>query len=153
MRNSYVFFQSAPFAEDTEISGIPAMRLWISSDVPDADLEVTLYEVRPDGTAVLLSGVGQRLRYANNPQEEHLLPINTPVELDLREFNFVSQKIRKNSRIRLGVGFMTGPNVQRNVHDGGPVSSAGIEKARVATIKLLTGPQYASMLQLPRPKK
>ncbi len=45
-----VVYHSEPFAEATEVSGYVKLTLWMSMDVPDTDLEATLYEILPDGT-------------------------------------------------------------------------------------------------------
>jgi len=150
LRDGTVFFHSEPFAEAAEISGVPELRVWISSNVPDADLRANLYEVRADGTVVNLSGCWLRLRYRDDPRKPQLLPIDTPVEIDFRQFRFFARKIAKNSRIRLALGFLTDAGVERNGHTGGKVSSEGVESARVARIRILTGPEHASVLVLPR---
>lgn len=152
LRDETVFFHSEPFAEATELSGVPEVRVWISSNVPDADLRASLYEVRADGTAVSLSSCWLRVRYRNDPRKPQLLPIDTPVEIDFRDFRFFSRKLAKNSRIRLAVGFLSDPGIERNNHTGGEVSKEGVESARVAKVRVLTGPQHASVLVLPRPK-
>jgi len=155
-RSSYVlgddavYFHSEPFAQDTELSGIPEVRLWLTSDVPDADLELTISEVKADGTAVFLSTTALRLRYRDDPRNPRPLPIDTPVGVDFRQFGFFSQKIAKNSRIRLAIKFASAPSTERNRHTGGVNVSEGVEQARVARIAILTGGEHASVLALPR---
>jgi predicted acyl esterase len=46
---SAVVFVSAPLAEDLVMLGTASVDLWIRSPVDDADLEINLSEVRPDG--------------------------------------------------------------------------------------------------------
>jgi predicted acyl esterase len=46
---SAVIFESAPLTEDVEMLGSASADLWIRSPVDDADLEINLIEVRPDG--------------------------------------------------------------------------------------------------------
>ena len=149
---SAVFFHSAPFTEETEITGVPDLRVWISSNVPDADLGAALWEVRPDGTAVYMTHCMLRLRYRDDPRKPHLLPINQPVEVDLPNFNFVSHRIGRNSRIRLRIELLSGPGIERNNHTGGVVASEGVDQARAASLLVMTDPQHASVLRLPRPK-
>src|SRR5262249_33260139 len=74
-----LLFHSDPFPEDTELSGIPSLRLWIASDVPDTDLQATIAEVRPDGTAALLSNCRLRLRYREDLRKPQPLPLHRPV--------------------------------------------------------------------------
>ncbi|MGP3533649.1 CocE/NonD family hydrolase [Microbacterium sp. RD1] len=45
-----VEFLSEPLTEDLEVTGPSALRLWVSSTTSDADLFVTLDNIRPDGT-------------------------------------------------------------------------------------------------------
>ena len=47
-----VVFESAAFTEDQVMLGMASADLWIKSPVDDADLEVNLSEVRPDGNEV-----------------------------------------------------------------------------------------------------
>jgi putative CocE/NonD family hydrolase len=136
-----VFFHSDRFPEEMELTGIPGLRLWISSTVPDADVTADLYEVRPDGTAVYLSHTQLRLRYRDDRRKPAFLPIDTPVEVDLKDFSFFSHKVGKNSRLRLQIGLMSGPGWERNASMGGP-----------ATLQILTDPEHASVLRLPRAK-
>jgi uncharacterized protein len=42
-------FVSEPFGESTAIAGMGSLDLWLRSDAPRTDLEVTVTEVRPDG--------------------------------------------------------------------------------------------------------
>ncbi|MBK9034851.1 MAG: CocE/NonD family hydrolase [Myxococcales bacterium] len=46
---SAVVFDSAPLAADTVMYGTASVDLWLRSPVDDADLEVNLTEIRPDG--------------------------------------------------------------------------------------------------------
>ena len=47
-----VSFQTAPMAEDTEITGPLVMNLWVSSTTEDMDIFVTLRHIGPDGKDV-----------------------------------------------------------------------------------------------------
>jgi hypothetical protein len=46
---SAVAFESAPLGSDTVMVGTGSVDLWVQSQVEDADLEVNLSEIRPDG--------------------------------------------------------------------------------------------------------
>ncbi|MEQ8516932.1 MAG: CocE/NonD family hydrolase, partial [Chromatocurvus sp.] len=48
-------FHSAPLEAETEISGYLRLEAWVEMDVPDTDINATLYEIRADGTSVALS--------------------------------------------------------------------------------------------------
>jgi uncharacterized protein len=47
-----VVFTSEPLVEPIEITGPSSLRLWVSSSLSDADIFVTLDNLRPDGTVV-----------------------------------------------------------------------------------------------------
>src|SRR5262249_5855599 len=141
-----------PFPEDTELSGIPSLRLWIASDVPDTDLQATIAEVRPDGTAALLSNCRLRLRYREDLRKPQPLPLNQAVEITFKDFSFFSQQISKESRIRLALGYRSTPYGERNPNTGGVVAKESRDKAQIATLRVLMDPQHASVLHLPRPK-
>jgi hypothetical protein len=51
-----VSYVSAPLEADTTVLGAGALRAWIRSSVPDADLQVTVSEVRPDGKEAFVQG-------------------------------------------------------------------------------------------------
>ena len=53
-----VSFETAPLAQDTEVTGPIVLKLWVSSTVKDMDLFVTLRNIGPDGKD--LPEVGQR---------------------------------------------------------------------------------------------
>lgn len=55
-----VVFESAPLAEDLVMLGHGSVDLWIQSTTDDADLEVTLSEVRPDGKEMYVQSGWQR---------------------------------------------------------------------------------------------
>jgi hypothetical protein len=123
--------------------GNPELSLWISSSVPDADLHATLYEVRPDGTAVYLSDGVLRLRYRDDLRKPSPMPVDTPVEVVLKDLSLFSHRVSKNSRLRLRVGLLDSPQWQRNPETGG----------RVATLRILSDPEHPSVLRLPRGRK
>jgi uncharacterized protein len=145
-----LLFHSEPFTADTEISGTPSLRFWISSDAPDADLRASISEVRPDGTVVFLSSCQLRLRYRDDLRRPQPLPLDRPVEITFNDFSFFSRIIAKGSRIRLALGFPVSPNWESNGHTGGRVSKEAAASARVATLRVLSGPDYPSALSLPR---
>jgi len=52
--DSAVVFESAPLDGDLVMLGTGSVDLWIRSTAPDADIEVTLSEVRPDGKEMFI---------------------------------------------------------------------------------------------------
>jgi predicted acyl esterase len=111
-----VVFESAPVTEDLVMVGSASVDLWIRSPVDDADLEVNLTEIRPDGQEMYIQSGWLRASLralsasATDLWPEHtyqqsdealLVPGEwTPARIGLPGFGHV---IRKGSRIRVMV--------------------------------------------------
>jgi predicted acyl esterase len=115
-------FVTPPLAADTVIAGSGSVDLWITADVDgapmdDTDLEVTISEVRPDGTEVYVQSgwlrASQRalddeasteLRPVHTHREEDAAPLEedepTPVRIEIFPFAHV---FRAGTQIRLTV--------------------------------------------------
>lgn len=78
-----VVFATEPFTEDTLMIGHASADLWIQSTAADADLEVVLSEVRPDGMEMYVtSGWLRASRRALSPDSTPLKPVQTHLEAD-----------------------------------------------------------------------
>ncbi len=79
-----VAFESAPFPADHVMIGTGSVDLWVRSNRPDADLEVNLSEVRPDGKEVYVQSgwlrASQRKLTADSTE---LWPVPTQREQDV----------------------------------------------------------------------
>ena len=112
-----VGFHTAPLAADTVVAGSGSVDLWIRSSTPDTDLEVTVSEIRPDGTEIYVQSGWLRashraldaaastdLRPAHTHTEAGAadLPSGefTPVRVELFPF---AHPFRAGSRIRITV--------------------------------------------------
>ncbi|HEY8429465.1 MAG TPA: CocE/NonD family hydrolase [Sandaracinaceae bacterium] len=79
-----VVFVSEPFDEDVVMVGHASADLWIQSTALDADLEVTLSEVRPDGQETYVSSGWLRAsQRALEPESTEFRPIPTRREEDV----------------------------------------------------------------------
>ena len=58
-----LIYHSEPFTQDTEVTGYMRLEAWFELNVPDTDINVTVYEILADGTSIALSGQMQRARY------------------------------------------------------------------------------------------
>jgi hypothetical protein len=110
-------FVSAPLADDTLVVGGGSVDLWISATTPDTDLEVTITEVRPDGTEIYVQGGWLRAseRALDDDASTALQPVQTFLEGDaapLPEGEFtpvrialfpVAHAFRAGSRLRLTI--------------------------------------------------
>ena len=78
-------FETAPLTEPTTMLGTGSVDLWVRSTAADADLEVVLSEVRPDGNEVLVQTGRLRASYrALERSSTELHPIQLGRERDDR---------------------------------------------------------------------
>lgn len=142
-------YHTAPLEEATEISGTARAVLHVSMDVPDADLQVSLYEIRPDGTSVALGGDLIRARYRESLREEKLVPPGEIVRYEFDGFPFVSRLVAKGSRLRFVVNCADSLAFERNRHSGGVVAEETAASARIAHVTIHHDAAHASFLELP----
>ena len=111
-----VVFESAPLASDLVMLGTGSVDLWIRSPVDDADLEINLTEVRPDGQERYIQSGWLRAslrklaasatelwpEHTYRQEDEALLVAGewTPARVGIAGFSHV---FRKGSRIRVSV--------------------------------------------------
>ena len=76
-------FVSEPLESDQVFIGSASADLWVSSATGEADLGVTLSEVRPDGTEIYIqSGTLRATQRALADEATELLPLHTNLESD-----------------------------------------------------------------------
>jgi putative CocE/NonD family hydrolase len=142
-------YHSAPFEEDTEISGNVRLVAWIAMDVPDTDFEANLYEILPNGGSVLLTGDAMRARYRESPRKPSPVDPGQIVKYEFRGFTFFSRRIAKGSRLRLMLRSPNSIQVEKNYNSGGAVANESGKDARTAHIALYHDAEHASYLELP----
>jgi predicted acyl esterase len=111
-----VVFESAPLTEDLVMLGSGSVDLWLKSSVDDADLEVNLSEVRPDGQEMYVQSGWLRASFRGlGPDATELWPSPTYQQKDWAPlvpgewtqvrvaFAGFQQVFRKGSRIRVMV--------------------------------------------------
>jgi putative CocE/NonD family hydrolase len=148
-RGKLLVYHTAPFEKDTEISGFFKLSAWIGIDRPDTDFAVFVYEVRPDGSAVLLTTDVRRARYRENLREAKLITSAKPLRYDFDGFTFTSRQVRKGSRLRLIVTPDQSIYQQKNYNTGGDVSAESMKDAKPVTVTLYHNRQYPSALYVP----
>lgn len=142
-------YHSLPFTEDTEITGTPRFTATIAMDVPDTDFSVTLSEVLPDGSHILLSSDVIRARFRESVREEQLVRPGIPERYLFDQFTFFSRRIVKGSRLRLVFQCQNSIYLMRNYNSGGVVAEESGADARVAHVKLYHDAKYPACLELP----
>jgi hypothetical protein len=110
-------FTSEPFSEDVVILGPGSADLWITSSAVDTDLEVTISEIRPDGSEVYVQSGWLRAshRALDEATSTELTPVHTHLESDATELVPgeitpvrvdifpVAHPIRSGSRLRITI--------------------------------------------------
>ena len=144
-----VVYHSEPFAEATEVSGYVKLTLWMSMDVPDTDLEATLYEILPDGTSVQLTGDVMRARYRESMTAAKLVTPGEITRYDFTGFTWFSRRVSKGSRLRLVVNCPNSIYLEKNYNSGGRVEGESGKDARVAHVTVFHDRKHASVLEIP----
>jgi len=144
-----LFYHSAPFLQDTQLSGFFKLTAWISIDQPDTDFMVTIYELTRDGNSILLSSDIMRARYRQSLREERLIQTTDPLRYDFDTFTFVSRQLQKASRLRLVIGSVNSIYHQKNYNSGKVVAEESMVDARRVTVKLFHDEMYPSALYVP----
>jgi putative CocE/NonD family hydrolase len=146
---SHLVYHSAPFGQDTEISGFFELVLWLAIDQPDTDFRAVIYEVALDGSAMQLTRDWLRARYRESARNADLIDTTEALRYDFKHFMFVSRRVRKGNRLRLVIGPINSIYWQRNYNNGGSVSDECRDDARIVTVRLLHGPAHPSALYVP----
>ncbi len=142
-------YHTAAFDKDTEISGTFRLSAWIAIDQPDTDFAASIYEVKPDGSSILLTTDQLRARYRESLREAKLITTREPLRYDFDKFMFVSRQIAKGSRLRLRIAPMNSIYTQKNYNSGKNVSDERMQDARAVTVKLYHDAKYPSALYVP----
>ena len=142
-------YHSAPFEENTEISGFFTLRLWLAIDQPDTDFRADLYEIDANGASVMLTTDSIRARYRTSLRQETLVDTTRPLPYDFERFTFVSRLILTGSRLRLVIGPVNSIHAEKNYNCGGVVAEECIRDARVVTVRLFHDRAHPSVLRVP----
>ena len=148
-RSDVLTFDSAPFDQDTEVTGPILARLFVSCDCRDTDIWARLQDVAPDGTAFNLMSPGidvLRASYRDLAKGRQLLTPGEIYELTL-EHLVTSNVFKRGHRVRLQISASFFPNFSRNLHTG-DLETVSSRRQR-ATIRVHHDRSRASHLVLP----
>lgn len=148
-RGKALVYHSAPFEQDTEVSGFLKLSVWLAIDQPDTDFSVSVYEIRPDGSSIRLGADWMRARYRQGLRQEQLVRTREPLRYDFEHFTFLSRKIAKGSRLRLVIGPLDSIHFERNYNTGGVVADESMKDARPVHVTLYHDKAHASALYVP----
>ncbi len=144
-----LFYHSAPFPRDTQITGFFRLTAWVSIDQPDTDFVVTIYEITPDGGSILLGCDQMRARYRESLRKETLVKGTEPLCFDFNRFTFTSREVKAGSRLRLVIGPIDSMYFQRNCNTGGVVADESIDDARPVKVTVWHDTSHPSVLHVP----
>ncbi|MEM7705362.1 MAG: CocE/NonD family hydrolase [Pseudomonadota bacterium] len=144
-----LIYHSEPFSAPTEISGYVELELWLELDVPDTDINATLYEITRDGQSIALAGQTLRTRYRHSRSEPVLMTPGRVEKLSFNRFYWFSRQVAEGSRLRLFLRPANGVAQMRHYNGAGPVASQTAEDAQTARIRVHIGPDTPSRLTLP----
>jgi len=149
LRGKQLVYHSAPFDQDTEISGVFRLSAWMAIDQPDTDFLVIIDEIREDGTSIELTSDNLRARYRESAREPKLISTKGPLRYDFDHFTFLSQEVKKGSRLRLTIGPINSIYREKNYNSGGVVQSELMADARPVTVTLYHDQEHPSTLYVP----
>jgi hypothetical protein len=118
-------------------------------DVPDTDFQVALYEIRPDGSSVYLSGDQMRARYRNSLETAEPVPPGEILRYTFDHFTWFSRQVAKGSRLRLVISSPNSVYQEMNYNSGGVVADETAKDARTAHITLYHDAAHPSALEIP----
>jgi putative CocE/NonD family hydrolase len=142
-------YHSATFPKATEITGWVKFVVWMSLNVPDTDLTVSLSEVLPNGKVIKLSWDALRARYRESLREEKLIIPGEINPYTFDGFTFFSRRIGKGSRLRIVINCPNTIYLEKNYNSGGVVADETEANAQTAQIALHHDSEHPSYLEIP----
>jgi putative CocE/NonD family hydrolase len=148
-RGKHLVYETAPYGEDTEVSGFFRLSAWISIDQPDTDFQAVVYEVARDGSSIKLSQDLVRARYRESSRTPRLIETKEPLRYDFNQFHFVSRLIKKGNSLRLILGPNNSIYTEKNYNSGGTVASETVKDARPVNVVVHHSQEYPSIFYVP----
>lgn len=142
-------YETAPFPADSTIAGRPRAELWVEMDAPDTDIELLLYQIRPDGVSIRLAQDNVRVRYRDSLRTPKPAPLNQVFRIVFPDFQFFARRIERGSKLRLVVHAPNSIYTQKNYNSGGDVGRESGADARPVKVILSQGGRQASFIDLP----
>jgi hypothetical protein len=125
-RSDVLVFETGPLAEDVEVIGPVAARLWVSSSAPDTDFTAKLVDVYPasddfpEGFDLNITDGILRARYRDSRETGTLMSPGEVYELEITLFP-TANRFRAGHRIRLEVSSSNFPRFDPNPNTGEPL--------------------------------
>ncbi len=148
-RDDVLIFETEPLAADLTVIGAIEAEVYLSTDAPDTDLWVKLFDVAPDGTAWNLMSPGLdviRASYRDGGVERKLLVPGSVYRLRLPNL-LTANRFKAGHRIRIAVMTSFAPHMSHNLHTGELEFASSV--GRKARIMIHHGPGARSRIILP----
>jgi hypothetical protein len=148
-RPDVLIFETPPLGEDLEVIGPIEAEIFLSTDKPDTDLWVKLFDVAPDGTAFNLMSPGLDVLRASYREQQPLRDLLEPGTVyRLRLPNLLSaNRFLAGHRIRIAIMTSFTPHMSRNLHTG--LLEMVSDRSERARIVIHHGGEYRSRVVLP----
>ncbi len=128
-RRNAVTFVSQPFETAMDAAGLFSAHLDFITNKKDFDLQVTLYELTPQGNYVLLSPLMARMSYARDPTKRQLIEPGQRTQVEVRSIRPMGRRLQKGSRLVVVLGLIKNAGQQVNYGSGKDVSDETIADA------------------------
>lgn len=145
----HLVYHSSPLPQDLDIAGFFRFTAYIELDQVDTDFAVGIYEIKPDGTSIVISGDQKRARYRKDLRNAEPVPPNKIERYDFASFDFTARRLGKGSRLRLVFGPVNSMYAEKNYNSGGVVSAESGANAKSVRVTLHHDARYPSSLTIP----
>ena len=138
-RNDILVFQTAPLAEDVEVTGPMQVKLWISSSAVDTDFTAKLIDVYPASSDYpagfdlnIADGI-RRARFRESLKSEKLMTPGEVYPLTIQLYP-TSNIFKRGHRMRVDVSSSNFPRFDINPNTGEPLNDNRQTKIAVNTV-------------------
>ena len=134
---------------DISIAGRFEVGLYLSLNVPDTDMQVSLYEVNEVGETKYIGSDRLRLRYREGLNRPKLV---VPGEVFLCKFDtpyITALELKRGSRFVLTINSMNFSYIQKNYNSGQDVSLETKKDAKKAEITIHHSQENPSYIKIP----
>ncbi len=149
LRPGRLIFHSEPLARPRTVCGRMTFDASIALNVPDTDVEVTVYEVTARNRLHWLGRDRVRARFRRGVDRPQLAEPGKVETWKFERFWWTCRRLQAGSRLRLVVAPVDSPNWQKNHHTGGRIGFERPADARVAAVSLHHSRRRPSVLRLP----
>jgi hypothetical protein len=146
-RTDVLVYTTAPFADETEVTGPVTLEVYISSSAVDTDVTGKLVDVSPDGYARNLTEGILRVRYRNSVEKAELMKPGQIYKLNVDLWS-TSNVFLPGHKLRVEVSSSNFPRFDRNLNNGAALTDTTALPLK-ATNVIYHDREHASALVLP----